>query len=76
MVRTWLIDIRKSHELTHDMVAKQSQIKRQYYGMIESGVRDPSVAVAKRIADVLNFDWTLFFKQEGNELLQEKTSSA
>ncbi len=30
--------------------------------MIESGERNASVPVAKNIAKVLNFDWTLFLK--------------
>ena len=34
----------------------------QYIWMIENGERKPSVKVAKRIAKVLGFDWTLFFE--------------
>jgi len=37
--------------------------------MIENGSRDPSVKVAKKIAAVLNIDWTLFFREKGNESL-------
>nr|DAH82125.1 MAG TPA: Methylphosphonate synthase, Hydroxymethylphosphonate, Iron, OXIDOREDUCTASE [Caudoviricetes sp.] len=32
--------------------------------MIETGHRRPSVAVAKRIAAVLDFDWTMFYAEE------------
>lgn len=35
----------------------------QYIWMIENGERKPSVKVAKRIAKVLGFDWTEFFKE-------------
>jgi putative transcriptional regulator len=35
--------------------------------MIENGERIPSVGTAKKIAEILNFDWTLFFEEERNE---------
>jgi putative transcriptional regulator len=78
MLRDWLVELRERAELTHEIVAKKAEIKRQYYSMIENGNRNPSVEVAKRIADTLNFDWTLFFEQKGNELLldENKPSSA
>jgi len=31
---------------------------------IELGERQPSVKVAKKIASVLGFDWTLFYQDE------------
>lgn len=67
MSRQWLANARGN--LTHEEVAKQVGIKRQYYSMIENGSRDPSVKVAKKIAAVLNIDWTLFFREKGNESL-------
>lgn len=36
-----------------------------YISQIETGVRRPSVALAKRIADVLGFDWTRFYEEPG-----------
>lgn len=36
--------------------------------MIEKGERNPSPKVAKKIAVVLDIDWTLFFEEEGNKL--------
>lgn len=70
MHRNWLLEIRKSRGYTHAQVAKETGIKRQYFGMIESGRSNPSVEVAKRIASVLGFEWTLFFDNEGNETLR------
>lgn len=70
MVRKWLTELRGNK--THEEVAALSNIKRQYYGMIESGDRTPSVAVAKRIANTLGFDWTLFFDELGNKSFTEK----
>lgn len=65
-MKEFLIQKRKTKQLTHEQVATESDITRQYYGMIESGEKTPSVAVAKRIAAVLDFDWTLFFDSERN----------
>ncbi|MNC80711.1 hypothetical protein D3C75_1336100 [compost metagenome] len=37
--------------------------------MIENGTRRPSVDVAMKIGNVLEFDWTIFFGNKGNETL-------
>lgn len=77
MARVWLKKIRKRMKLTHQEVADGSGIKRQYYGMIENGVSQPSVEVAKRIAETLGFEWTLFFEKKSNKTLHlSKTSTA
>jgi putative transcriptional regulator len=77
MVRKWLLDIRESKNMTHEGVASLAEISRQYYSMIENGERNPSVAVAKRIADVLGFNWIIFFENKGNKtLLKQRVSSA
>lgn len=69
-----LIKARKEKHLTHEQVAALTDkgITRQYYGMIESGERRPSVDVAKSIADVLDIDWTIFFELESNQKLQKQ----
>lgn len=72
MKREWLLEIREHKEMTHKEVAEIAGIKRQYYGMIENGVSNPSVEVAKRIATALGFEWTVFFEIKGNESLLKK----
>ncbi|MFS0749559.1 helix-turn-helix transcriptional regulator [Oceanobacillus sp. 1P07AA] len=69
-----LIDARTKKGLTHQQVASLTDkgITRQYYGMIENGYRRPSVEVAMAIADVLDIDWTIFFKSKSNQKLQNK----
>ena len=67
--RIWLLNARKRKNLTHAEIAKMVNVKRQYYGMIENGQRTPSVFIAKKIARVLDVDWTLFFEDESNESL-------
>lgn len=57
----WLINLRNKMELTQEQVATKAGISRQYYNMIESGLRKPSVKAAKGISKVLSIDWWVFF---------------
>lgn len=66
--REWLKEIREKKGLSQVDVASESNIERPYYTMIEQGKRNPSVKVAKDIADTLNFNWTIFFNDKCNEL--------
>lgn len=70
MKRIWLVLKREEKCLTHEEVASRADIQRQYYGMIENGTRNPSVEVAKRISNVLEFEWTIFFENKSNETLR------
>ena len=76
MKRTWLESKRKGLKMTHQEIADLVGIKRQYYGMIENGVSNPSVEVAKKIAKVMRFKWTLFFEEKSNETLHYKSQGA
>jgi len=69
-MRTWLVEARKKKNFTHQNVADLVGIKRQYYGMIENGERTPSVGIAKKIAGILDVEWTLFFENDSNKSLQ------
>ncbi|WP_198510329.1 helix-turn-helix transcriptional regulator [Bacillus solitudinis] len=60
-MREWLLDARKKRDITQAVVADAVGIKREYYTMIENGVRTPSVENAMKIAGVLKVDWTMFF---------------
>nr|WP_319830086.1 helix-turn-helix transcriptional regulator [Bacillus solitudinis] len=60
-LREWLLDARKKRDITQAVVADAVGIKREYYTMIENGVRTPSVENAMKIAGVLKVDWTMFF---------------
>ena len=63
--RQWLIEYRG--DKTQESVAKDANIARSYYVQIETGTRNPSVQIAKKIAEVLDFDWTIFFNESGRE---------
>lgn len=67
-MREWLQKLRNKKCMTHDDVAREAEIQRAYYTMIENGTRNPSVEVAKRIARILEFDWTVFFDHKGNDV--------
>ncbi|MBE9390253.1 helix-turn-helix transcriptional regulator [Vagococcus salmoninarum] len=66
-MRQWLGDKRCQKEYTHADVANKTGIQRAYYTMIENGRRQPSVRVAKRIGQALEFEWTLFFENSQNQ---------
>ncbi|WP_275656890.1 helix-turn-helix transcriptional regulator [Sporolactobacillus pectinivorans] len=55
--------VRKRRNMTQANVAEKANIARTTYAMIETGERNTSVDIAKKIAQVLNFDWTIFFEQ-------------
>ncbi|ARX66043.1 XRE family transcriptional regulator [Bacillus toyonensis] len=63
-MRGWLIEKRKEVNKTQEKIAYKAKISRSMYAMIEKGERNPSVLVAKNIAFVLNFDWTIFFEDK------------
>lgn len=66
-MRRWLKKIREDKGLTQNIVAESAGISRQFYSMIENGDRGEKLPVqtAKKIAEALGFDWTLFYS--GNE---------
>ena len=71
--RQWLVKCRG--ELTHQRAAELAGISRSYYTEIESGEKNPSVTIAKRIAKTLKFDWTLFFTDDCRETPLKQTGT-
>lgn len=66
-LRNWLITAREESKMTQEMVAQRAGILRPSYSNIENGERRPSVETAKKIAEVLGFEWTKFFEDEGEQ---------
>lgn len=56
-----LRELRISKDLTMREISMRCGISESTYCMIEHGKRTPSVKTAKKIAEVLGFDWTAFF---------------
>lgn len=59
-----LKEIRKNANYTQLNLANECGCERSTIGKIEAGSICPSVRLAKKIARVLNFDWTLFYQDE------------
>ena len=60
--KEWLRKIRKSKKMTLCNLADATGLTNCYLSQVENGKRNPSVDTAKKIAEVLEFDWTRFFK--------------
>ena len=63
-MRIWLKDIRAQQNMTQQEVAKAANVDVTMISKIELGERRPSVEVAKKIAAVMGFNWTLFYEDE------------
>ena len=60
-----MIDLKKvriEKSLTQEALATECGVQRTTICMIECGENKPSVELAKKIANVLEFDWTEFFE--------------
>lgn len=71
-MKKWLIQYREKKKLSQSDLASMVGVSREYISMIETGNRNPSVAVAKKIGKALGFRWELFFKDNSNETLPLK----
>lgn len=58
-----LREIRINAGMTQDQLAEKVGVIRQTISNIECGISKPSVPTAQAIAQVLEFDWTLFFEE-------------
>lgn len=65
-MRKWLSEIRVKSGKSQQKVADESGISQSYYAEIELGIRGKPLAVpiAKKIAAVLEFDWTRFYEDD------------
>ena len=57
-----LKELRNEKKMTQQQLAELSGCDRTMIGKIETGEVKPSVRLAKTIASVLGFDWTLFYE--------------
>lgn len=60
--RKWLVERREEKGYSQSSLAKELKITSQAYKYIENNQRNPSVELAKKIADILNFSWTKFYE--------------
>lgn len=69
-MKNWLIAIRKERGLSQVQVSEAVGISQPSYCNIENGERGVAVETAKKIANVLGFEWTRFYEDKG---IQHKT---
>lgn len=78
-MRVWLKEIREKSGMSQMIVAKKAGISQNYYSSIETGVRgNPlNVDVAKKIAEALGFDWTMFYDEDirAKEITQDSNKN-
>ena len=68
--RLYLINLRKNKKLSQEKVAKLLNITGSYYGMIEQGVRTPSLALAQKISSFFGKSMEeIFFNNQNNSVL-------
>ena len=63
MGREWLKNIRIEKQVSQTKISGSIGISQQSYCNIELGKRNPCVKTAQAIAELLGFDWTLFFQK-------------
>ena len=61
-MRNWLVVLRNNKKLSQYKVAELADISQSYYAAIELGQRGAPPHTAKKIAKVLEFDWTRFYE--------------
>lgn len=69
MIGKMMAEKRAKLDFTQEEVARDANITRAYYSLIESESKRPSPRVAQKIARKLGFDWTIFFTNECNNKL-------
>ena len=69
-MRLWLRQLRFAKGMTQEEVAERAEISRPFYVQIENMTHNKGVSphTAKKIASVLNFDWTYFFEENERNL--------
>lgn len=76
-VRDKLVQLRKDHGMTQQDVATALGISRSFYGLIEQGLRNPPLPLARKIADLFNKTVDeIFFADACNNMKQESAAKA
>ncbi|MDN5302397.1 MAG: putative transcriptional regulator [Thermoanaerobacteraceae bacterium] len=73
-MRKKLIELRKGNNLSQEQMANFLGISRAFYGMIETGKRNPTLNLAKKIAEIFKVDIEeVFFENSCNEMCQNRS---
>jgi len=75
-MRLRLIRLRKDRKMSQQQVAEILGITRSFYGMIETGDRNPTLNLAKRIAELFQVDIEeIFFDDKSHTALHNQTTT-
>ncbi len=61
-MRKWFKEVREKAGMTQEKIAQEVGVTRQFIGMIENDCANPCPDKAKAIAELLGFEWTLFYE--------------
>lgn len=64
LARTRLVNLRRQHGLTQQEVADKLQITRSFYSMIEINDRNPTLHLAKKMAELFGTNIEALFFDE------------
>lgn len=79
MKREELASVRKKRQMTQEDVAIKAGIQRSYYGLIENGIRNPTLHIATKIATALEVSISDVFPNEiffGNKCYNMKQNKS
>lgn len=65
--RKWLIEARLNSNKNQKDIALELGVTQQAIFNWENGSRTPNPNLAKKIAKILNFDWTKFYEEKTKE---------
>ncbi len=63
-MKQWLKKLREDKGYTQESIADKIGIAKTTYSSYEQGYRRPSISTAKKLAEVLDVPWTIFFDNE------------
>ncbi|TDX52178.1 helix-turn-helix transcriptional regulator [Orenia marismortui] len=72
--REILIKLRKKHDLTQKEIAAMLGISHQFYSSIERKERNPTLKLAKEIADLFNTTIENIFFNHSRRVLKNRTT--
>lgn len=77
VARDRLIALRKQERLTQKDIASALGITASYYGMIEQGVRTPTLNKAQQIAEYFGVKMEdIFFNTPNNDMLSDRQEAS
>lgn len=77
-MRQWLVETRKAAGKSQQKVADEAGISQSYYAGLETGIRGSRInpAIARKLAAVLDFDWTWFYEEPADRSVPVEAADA